>query len=445
MERLRRARANDTGAALVVVLLVTTVLSALTLTMAVVTTGNLGSARASVQSSAAAAAADAGIAQAITYLRGNGVSVINKCSPNCTTTGWGNKANPMEVPVPGKAGQSYKAWIEPIARFPQHKPGVYRIHATGMAGGPAARTVTTDVRLDNFKIPLGIMAKSINGGGDAGVHHESIFTTGCVYGRSKIQFEGIDLAYGEPAAVHSSQVITDDQGSGQYCPSTKKPIHNPKTAAPARYCNPAYPYDQDKFGGPLAGTSCLGVAGAYPQTSLIASDADLFKKYKFQAPALTQGQIDSLKTIAISQKNYWTKSTGWTSPTQDHAVMFFDLTEADPGGRVDLNDIVGYSRTPGLAAADASCKPRSLVIVIEGGNARLNSNQNLFGSVFLTSGDPYGHVFKANGNAIFTGTLYANSIDLTGTVDMHMDECFLDNLSPALFGYETEVYRELDR
>lgn len=445
MLRMRRHMGDD-GAALIVVLLISAVLSALTLTLAVITTGNLQSARAAQQAGAAVNAADAGVAQALTYLRSTGVSALNKCAPNCGPTNkWGSKTTPMTVTQPGKAGQSYQVWIEPIAPYPANKPGVYRIHSSGIAGGPAARAVTADVTLDSYKIPFGIMAKSVMGGGNAAVHHESIYTTGCVYKRSKIKFEGMDIAYNQPAAVHSSQVITDDQGSGQFCPSTKKPIH-PTTGSPStRYCNTTYPNDQDKNGGPLAGTSCQGAGGAYPQTSLIASDADLFNSYRMQQPALTQAQIDSLKSIAMSQGNYYTKSTGWTSPTIDNAVMFFDLAQTDPGGLVNLNNVVGYSRTPGLGSNDANCAPKSLVIVIEGGNARLNSNQNLYASVFLTSGDPYGHVTKANGTATFTGTIYANSLDLTGTVDLHMDECFLNNVSPALFSTEVSTYRELDR
>lgn len=445
MRALRRACNQDQGAALIIVLLIAAVLSALTLTLAVLTTGNLKSARASQQAGAAVNAADAGVAQALTYLRSNGVADLNKCAPNCSTNRWGSKTNPMTVPVPGKAGQSYQVWIEPIAAYPANKPGVYRVHSSGVAGGPAARVITADVTLDSYKIPMGIMAKSVNGGGNAAVHHESIYTTGCVYKRSKITFEGMDLAYGQPAAVHSSQIISDDVGSGQFCPNPKKPIHDPSKTGAAKNCNPAYPNDQDKFGGPLAGTTCQGAGGAYPQTSLIKDDADLFGQYKMQQPALTQAQIDALKTIAISQGNYYTRATGWTSPTISNAVMFFDLAKTDPGGLVDLNDVVGFSRTPGLTAGDAACQPKSLVMVIEGGNARLNSNQNLFASVFLTSGDPYGHVSKANGNATFTGTMYANSLDLTGTVDLHMDECFLNNVSPALFSAEVSTYRELDR
>jgi hypothetical protein len=50
---------------------------------------------------------------------------------------------------------------------------------------------------------------------------------------------------------------------------------------------------------------------------------------------------------------------------------------------------------------------------------------------------PYGNVSKSNGTATFTGTLYANNVDLAGATDMWMDQCFVDNTSPALLSVKT--------
>ena len=51
-------------------------------------------------------------------------------------------------------------------------------------------------------------------------------------------------------------------------------------------------------------------------------------------------------------------------------MTYFDLTKTDPGGVIELDDIEGFGRDAGLSATDAAC---SLIIVIEGGSARLNS------------------------------------------------------------------------
>lgn len=442
-----RHHANDSGAALLTVVMMLVLVGALTLTLAVVTINNLTSARLAQQTGTALNASDAAIAQAVTYLRENGVGQINQCSPNCTSHAWGNQDSPAKVTIPGKAGQTYEVWIEPIVKYPANKVGYYKIHATGLAGGPAGRTVEVTAEITGMKVPLGIMAASVNGGGTADVHHESIFSTGCVYKRSKIEFEGIDLAYNIPAAVHTSQVITDDQGSGKYCPQGGKDIHR-STGTPAqRYCNPAYPYDQDSKGGPLSGTTChLAHAGVYPDTSLIASDADLFAKYDFSPQPFTQAQLDQLQTIAISQDNYYQSASSWTAPTERNAVLYFDLKSTNPGGLVDLNNLSPrWSRPAGLEANSPECESRSLLIVIDGGNARLNSNSVVFASTFLVSGDPYGNVTKANGTSTYIGSLYSNNLDLTGTSDLHMDKCFLANPSPALTTVRTFDYREVDR
>lgn len=440
------ARTRDAGVALLTVIILLALISALTLTLAVITTNNLASARLSQQAGAAANASDAGIAQAVTYLRTTGVKKINACSPVCATEPFGNQANPALITVPGRAGQTYRVWIQVIAPYPTNKPGIYRIHASGTAGGPAARAVTTDVEVTSFDTPLGIFANSVNGGGTADVHRVSIFSTGCIYKRDKIVFEGIDVAYNIPAAAHTSQIITESQGSGQFCPSTAQPIHNPSSPPAQRRCNPAYPYDQDKFGGPLTGTPCYQAHSAtYPLTSLIASDAELKSLYGMKQPIFTQSQLDQLKSIATGQNNYYTTATGWTPPTNPDAVMYFDLTATDPGGLVDLNNMTGWSRPYPLEANDPNCLPRSLTIIIEGGNARLNSNSVLFGSVFLISGDPYGRVSKANGTSTFIGSIYSNTLDLTGTADMWLDKCFVSNVSPALTNVRTYNYREVDR
>lgn len=459
----RSRKANDAGSAMVLTLMVMAVVTALATTVATVTINNLQSSVRAQQAGSAVNAADAGIAQAMSYLRNSGVRDLG-CSPTCVANAWGNQNNPTTMSVPGIAGQVYKVWIEPVAPFPLNDPGLYRIHSTGTAKGSASRAVVADVQLTTTDVPKGVFARTINGGGNASVARESIFSTGCVYNRSKIQMSGTDLAYGIPVAVHSSQIITDSNGTGQYCPTTNKPIHRTGTQnRDPRPCNTAYPYDQDRLGGSLTGTTCESAQTQYPNYyagrdlngdgsqdvngSYLKDDAALFDLFGIRSPALTQAQIDQMRTIAQSQGNYWTfaQSTQWTSPDEPHAVMFFDLTQTDPGGVVDLNGITGFGRASNVSASDAACQSKSLIIIIEGGNVRLNSNQQLFASLFLTSSAPYGQVFKANGNSQFIGTIYADTVNLNGTADLSIDECFLDNVSPALLDLSVSSYRELDR
>jgi hypothetical protein len=449
---------RDDGSAMIITLLVLAVLTALATTVASVTVNNLGSSVKAQQAGAALNAADAGVAQAMSYLRNKGTGVL-ACSPTCADNAWGNSTAPAASSVTGTAGQAYTAWIEPVAPYPANDPGLYRIHAVGTANGEARRVVEADVQVTRTTVPFGIFARTIDGGGTVTVENQSVFSTGCIYSRSKLKISGTDVAYGIPAGVHTTQIITDSQGNGQFCPTTSKPIHAAGTTT--EKCNPLYPHDQDRFGGNLAGTACWPTQNDYkafygPEDvdkdgtidvdgSYLRGDGTLMKLFNFLQPALSQTQMQRLRSVARSQGNYWTSSDGWTSPDEKQAVMYFDLAKSDLGGVVNLNKIVGFGRDPGLAANHPDCDTRSLIIVIDGGNARLNSTQDLTASLFLTSGAPNGKILKANGTSQFIGTMYGDTADLTGTADLSMDDCFMNNPSPGLLHFTQTSYRELDR
>lgn len=466
-----KPRRSDAGSALILTLMVMALITGLATTVAVVTINNLQSSIKAQSAGSALNAADAGVAQAMAYLRADGVRDLN-CSPSCTSNPWGNSTTPMSVTVGGVAGQAYRAWIEPVAAYPANDPALYRVHSTGTAAKSAARTVTVEVGVTSTDLPLGIFARTFSGGGAASVARESIFSTGCVYNRSKISMApGLDVAYGIPIGVHSSQIITDSNGSGQFCPTTNKPIHRSgnQNQNPLP-CNPLYPYDQDKLGGSLLSTSCAGTQTTYPgkygaqdldgvsgnevEGSFIKDEATLLSLFGLRTPVLSQIQIDQLRATASLQGNLMSTSTPpspanvW-DPSQggtiNHAVLFFDLQGSELGSTVDLNKIINYGRAANISSSDVACQSKSLVIVIVGGNARLNSNQDLFASLFLTSSAPYGQVTKSNGTSNFIGTMFADNVNLVGTTDLSLDSCFIANLSPALLGLSAENYREEDR
>jgi hypothetical protein len=443
---------TDEGSALIVTLMVLAVVTALTTTVAAVTINNLGSSVKAQQAGSALNAADAGVAQAMTYLRNSGVGGINKCSPTCTTAiPWGSQSVPATATVAGIAGQVYAAWIEPIAKFPANDPGLYRIHSTGTAKGSASRAVTADIQTTKTTVPMGIVASRIDGAGGVTLTNESIFSSGCVSSRKKLTLTGFDPAYGGiPAGVHTSGLISEAQVCGK-----KAGIHGSSN------CDTAYPYDQDSDGGSLLSTGCAATQTGYPtyyaprdltgdgsadvDGSYVKDDASLQKLFGFTSPALSPSQLENLRSIAQSQGNYWTSATGWTSPDERQAVMYFDLKGSNLGGEVDLNDITGFGRAAGLSAAAAGCDDRSLIIIIEGGNARLNSNQQLAASLFLTATAPNGRINKTNGGADFIGSMYADAINFAGNANLSLDECFMSNLAPGLAGLTQTSYREVDR
>lgn len=467
MRRRLTAARGDEGSALVITLMVMVLVMALSTTVAMLTIGNLQSSWRAQQAGSALNAADAGVSQALNYLRRSGVRRLS-CSPTCPTNAWGNQNAPTTIDLPGGRGQRYAVWIEPVRPFPGNNPGTYRIHSKGLAPGTATRSISVDVSVSSIDIPLGVFSRTISGGGSAAVTRESVFSTGCVYDRAKIHMvsSDIDAAYGIPVGVHSTQFITESNGSGQFCPNTDRKLIHRTSGGAGRPCNTTYPNDQDLLGGDLVGTPCASVQTTYPSYygprnltgdaandvvgSWIRDEATMSKLFNLRQPAFTESQLAQLKMAAQSQGNYWTSTQqwaaqGWAIPDEDDAVMYFDLSAADLGGTVDLNKITNFARAAALSATDPSCAARSLVIVIDGGNAKLNSSQSLAASLILTSTAPNGQVYKANGTADFIGTIYADNVNLVGDLNISLDQCFLANQSPALLDFSTSNYVEEDR
>ena len=208
-------------------------------------------------------AADAGVAQAMSYLRSSGVRRVN-CSPTCSANR-GNSATPTSVTLGGVGSQAYKAWIEPCGPTPPTIPlSTHPFHRDGQRGGRPHGGPGRDRGLQHHQ---GVHARTISGGGSASVSRASVFSTGCVYDRSKLDMTTgeLDVAYGVPVGVHSSQIITDSNGSGRFCPSTSRPIRS-------RHCR-AGPELQHR-------QQITTSSGAFPTTtSNPASTSPLYPKY----------------------------------------------------------------------------------------------------------------------------------------------------------------------
>lgn len=456
LSRLRRwADRDDAGAAIVMTMFVIALLTAIGVTVVTISVKNLDNAGADRQALSALANSEAGVAQAVSYLKRSGVGGL-ACSPTCTANPWGNSTAPYSFTV--GSGDRYRVWIEKIQPLDvtTGTPGTYRIHSVGTSGNaPGSRTVTTDVQVAPFKFPIGVFSDSVQAGGNGSIQRESLFSTGCIYKRSKINFQGVDKVYGIPAAAHSAQYVTDSQGSGSACPSSdKKNIHTPSKSGP-QPCNTTYPYDQDAQGGPLSGTSCdRAYNGTYPTTSRIGSVEEMAKTYGFQPEGLTASQLDLLRTAAMEQGFYFTNTTAIPAVLGDstaslnypNPVLFYDLQGSAVGGLVDLNDLSStYGRATPVAPGDSGCNGRNVVVVVRNGNVRMNSNSVLVASVFALGPAPYGNVTKANGTANLIGTIYARSLDLTGTANVDLDDCFLANPPGGLLNVTVTNFREVDR
>lgn len=448
---------RDEGSALIITMMVMALVAVLGTTVLGVTVNNLGSTRRATDATLALDAADAGLNQAVAYLRSTGTRALDGCSPACGPANpWGDEDTPMSGTVANSDDQRYQAWIVPL-------PGgnatarTYRVHSRGTAGpgeARAQRLVEADITLSlvDVGLPLGVYARSVQGAGTPDLSGVSIFSPGCVWNRSKIDFGGsTDAAYGIPAAVHSSKLITDSNGNTKDCsPSDSKAIHRSQKCPSG-----AFRWDQDSLGGP-----CADLAAAHPRYygaddldgngstdvngTYLRDDAALLDLFDIEDDPLPEWKLAELRTVAKSQGSYWRSAGGWSVPdptVHPNSVLYFDLTSTEPGGTVDLN-------TLGTTWKQSTCLTgawtKSLLIVIDGGNVKMNANSEVAASIVLTS-RTYGEVDKGNGNPDYVGTLFANTLNLAGAFDFELNQCFLDNLSPSLFSVTVEDYQEIDR
>lgn len=489
VSRLKAARDDDQGIAMLTVLVVIALLSTLTITATAVTVNNIQNRGRDRQSLGALAASEAGIAQAIQYLRGASLGSLTCTEPaagaapgaTCTGAGpsWVSATNPKQVRVDGTAGSCiaqtdcFRVWIGTVQRYvpncaarhtnpPGFCYGIYRIHTTGVAGsGPGARRLAVDVRLRPLNYPLGVFSEqTLSGNGNVGVHSESVFTAGCFFNRqddsrsgSGIQFTwdsansrpALDLFYDQPESAHA---VGDISTSNNSCGSQGSggPIHA------TRACNATFPWDQSggAAAGPLtAGDACYGKyvradGSLYPTTSKFTL-SDMQNTYGYRPRGLTDAQYDQLRALAQSQGTYNIPAAsiaavltslaadGVTSP-----VLYWD------NGPVALKQTdfpAAYSRALDHSAA---CTTSSVTIVVSGAGNGLdyqggNTSPFLSAAIFVPDGTLTGH-----GGRNTIGTVYAKTVDLGGNIDFYMDECMAANPPGATVEVEITNWREDD-
>jgi Tfp pilus assembly protein PilX len=463
--RSRLHPTDDRGVALVIVMAMVAIISGLGVTVFVVSANNLNNARHDRQATSSLSNAEAGIAQAIQYLKESGPQAFQNCAPNCgAAVPWGDQATGVTVTVGGQ--DVYRVWFDQVIQkldVSAHQAGIYSVKSVGSTA-EGGRTVVVQVQVAPFKFPLGVFATTTQAGGTGSINTESLFSNGCIFKRSHINFAGTDPAYNIPAAAHSSSTITDSNGSGTTCPVSSG-IH-PNSATP---CATSEPYDQDNQSTlPYSDTtfrskSCYNAAGAsagypsgggYPLTSNIPSTAAMEQMYNYSTGGLSPSQLNLLRTAAQAQGLYATTTTqaaavvstvsaATYSAAHPNPVLFFDFPASAGAPTVDLSGLDGYGRTYGLSPGDPGCTSRAVTVVIMNGDMQLNSNQRITGSIFL-QGTVGGTVDKMNGSAQLIGTLFSKTLDLTGTGDLDLDKCYLSNLPGALMDVQQTDFREVE-
>ena len=201
--------------------------------------------------------AEAGVAEAIAYLRTTNTVTALACSPNCGVTNpWGEDDPAVRKFLPFPDGGTARVHIVVDQAFnpPAVKTAVYTIKSDGVAGtGPGLRRLEQTVTVEPLPFPIGVYANKINLNGTPQTFQQSVFSAECITGREKMTFSGTDAYYGIPAAAHSTKFISTDNNDPCAAAEDREHPHGCRV-------QPAYPYDQDKLGGPVGG-ACAGPPG----------------------------------------------------------------------------------------------------------------------------------------------------------------------------------------
>ncbi|NYD42873.1 hypothetical protein [Nocardioides panaciterrulae] len=459
---------RDEGSAIILVLMVLVLATALGTTLAAVTLNNLQSARRSDEATKVLNAAEAGVSQAVTFMRQNGVAAL-RCrdtgtpdSPSWTDCGTAyGRSNPVGPAGASAGGAHYSAWVEEVTRLTSSvDQGVYRVHAVGtLAPGAVAdcatvaaacRSITAEVVVSNFDL-RGVYSKSIEGNssGNATIKNESIFTTDCfpMRGRASLSITGFDSAHNIPAGVHTSGIIVN--GPASRCNDLTKSIHH---SGP---CNPSFPYDQDSQGGSLGGTGCEAGTAAYPGVygvkspasdgvwgSKIESQQSMQQVFGLAYPPLTDDVVDKLKAIAEEDGTFRSTNT-WPTQTvaaASRGVFFFDLS-GKTGNAAKL-DLAGLPSP--FNQESAACN--GPIIIVRNGNAVIspsNSDAVVGASVFLLSPGGGTGIATLNGGHLYGG-IFAEAIDFSGNTYLEPPTCTDGVFNAALLAISIRSYSEDD-
>lgn len=444
MQRMRR---DERGVAMVTVLLVTAVLTALGLTVSSVAMSNLSNAGRDRVAGGALGAAEAGVTRAISYIQQHSTNAL-RCSPNCTANPWGYKAAPKVVSFAD--GRQAKVWIQPIQAYqpPSYKVGLYKIHSVGTAGsGPGLRTLEVTVEVKPLQFPLGVFTKEqMDNQGTGSVLSESVLSESCIDSRDKLNISGTDAYYGTPAAAHSTSYITERNEPGvcntnlaQVRTNDNRAIHR----ASVGYCNTTYPYDRDSapLGGPFpAGSPCLSAANQYTTSSAFDLPTLKADPYNYLPRGLTDAQYAHLKARAIAAGTYYTtdnpSAVDWPDAAeQSNPVLYFKLNAGQTIGIQGQLDSYGWQNDPTCVNDHPT-----VVVIVEGGGLTLNASANLAGAIFVPDGQ-----LTYNGGAEVVGTIFAKQLKFTGTAGVSLNDCYTRATPGGVMDIRPIRFREVDR
>jgi hypothetical protein len=274
-QRARRSQAvrDESGAALIITLMVILLVGTLAGTVTSVTITNLQSSQHAQQAGVAVNAADAGLSEGVSYLRTNGVSALcGKPTSYTPSTGVFNQAFDLATKTcvnseqlgTRVAGRPYSVLIvtevSQTLQFRGGSPSTPRDSAPEKPAGVSQRQLRWQERGAQ-----GLLRASDHG---RWKHHRQ---SEHLLDRMRLQaiehHDDRHRCLRPPVAVHTSRIITDDQGTLPTCRRAGWRSRDQSRDVTA-FGAPLYPFDQDALGGDFpSGSPCFAARASYPKSA----------------------------------------------------------------------------------------------------------------------------------------------------------------------------------
>lgn len=462
----RDSLGSDRGSAMVVVLLVMVTLSGLGSIVFTTATSNLQNAGSDRRAGSAIGLAEAGIAEALAFMRANGTASLT-CSgapsyTNCTDD-WG-----FHFPTPNGGGHTvnvagngkYSVWIQRVQAFrpSTNSEGIFHVFSTGTQNpGPGRRSVSTRVRVRPHKYPLAVFGHDyIRGAGQTAIASESLISKGCIGKRNNITFDTStqDLAHPDlvPGAHSATWITTGNVLSASDCSKgDNQNIHRPAIGVCNTQLNPNLKFDRDSQGGSLSTASpCHKQNNAGRGLTDSSFNETILREWGYEDQrGLPAAEYAALRQRAQAQGNFYDCTVSPSVPVgacsagnlpannmkqfaHGNTVVYIKL---DPTKSVivDPGTFIGYD--------DYRCGSKSVFVVVEGGNLTVNQTANFVGAIFVPDGQAY-----FTGASSIVGTVFAKSLFLSGSgTHFRLEDCFFDNMPGPLMSVRPSDFKEIDR
>ncbi|MDQ3957574.1 MAG: hypothetical protein M3273_04545 [Actinomycetota bacterium] len=341
-------------------------------------------------------------------------------------------------------------------------PQLYAISSTG-ASAQGRRTVRSVVTVSGSGLPVGVFVNSIDANGNPDFDNISIFASGDIVGRDKIDIGGIDANYtinqvygsgsttqNVPAAIHAVGAIYG-KGGGK-----TGAIHPPNpNCSVGRGPQGQSMWDSSGTGGMVtaactpAWTPPPGWTGpAFPPTTRFTAELlRVLSGGRTAMPKLAESEYQALKATAKSSGLYcFIPKTGTAQCTkggQTHNGSITDISGTVlPAHFVAYYDYEPGSNNPNLSWGNevSPCPTRSATVVVRNGGVTLRGGGFMYGTILAPEG-----AVDAAGNYVVYGSVLANSMKLRGTAGFALDTCAVNNQPATTLNVSPGRWSEVDR